>query len=190
MGEVVCHLSVAALEAEMRSAGSPTAARHFQVIWLLAKGHTVAETSAVTSFGVRWIEQLLVRYNAQGPSSLGDQRRHNARPPTVLTPTLLERLGERLLASPPDGGLWTSVKVAAWMACELGLDRVAPQRGWEALRAIGWTLQRPRPRNPASATPEDREAFKKSWPRSSPKKPRLIRSGRSRSLPPTSTASA
>jgi hypothetical protein len=37
-----------------------------------------------------------------------------------------------------------------------------PQRGWEALKAIGWSVQKPRPRHPASATPEEREAFKKT----------------------------
>ena len=33
-------------------------------------------------------------------------------------------------------------QVAAFLAAELGLASVAPQRGWEALRAIGWTIQR------------------------------------------------
>ena len=49
------------------------------------------------------------------------------------------------------------------MASELGLAAVLPQRGWEALKAIDWSVQKPRPRHPASATPEEREAFKKSW---------------------------
>ncbi|MBW8765021.1 MAG: winged helix-turn-helix domain-containing protein [Geodermatophilales bacterium] len=48
------------------------------------------------------------------------------------------------------------------MASELGLAAVLPQRGWEALKAIGWSVQKPRPRHPASATPEEREAFKKA----------------------------
>ena len=48
------------------------------------------------------------------------------------------------------------------MAGELGLAAVLPQRGWEALKAIGWSVQKPRPRHPASATPEEREAFKKA----------------------------
>ena len=37
------------------------------MIWLLARGHTIADVAAVTSFGRRWIEQLLARYNAHGP---------------------------------------------------------------------------------------------------------------------------
>ncbi len=35
------------------------------------------------------------------------------------------------------------------------------QRGWEALKALGWSLQRPRPRNPRAATPKPRRLLKK-----------------------------
>ena len=67
MARVAGHLSVEDLEAEFRSARDPTAMRHFQVIWLLARGHTIADVAAVTSFGRRWIEQLLARYTRTGP---------------------------------------------------------------------------------------------------------------------------
>src|SRR5215218_7601247 len=59
MARVAGHLSVEDLEAGFRSARDPTAMRHFQVIWLLARGHTIADVAAVTSFVPRWIEQLL-----------------------------------------------------------------------------------------------------------------------------------
>src|SRR4051795_3042754 len=137
MARVAGHLSVEDLEAGFRSARDPTAARHFQVIWLLARGHTIADVAAVTSFVPRWIEQLLARYNAEGPEALGDLRRRNGGVPSVLRPALLERLRARLTQPPPDGGLWSSRKVAAWMASELGLAEVLPQCGWEALKAIG-----------------------------------------------------
>ena len=64
MARVADHLSVEDLEARLRSARDPTATRHFQVIWLVARGHTIADVAAVTSFVPRWIEQLLARYNA------------------------------------------------------------------------------------------------------------------------------
>src|SRR4051812_28958872 len=105
--------------------------------------HTIADVAAVTSFVPRWIEQLLARYNAHGPEALGDLRRRNGGVPRVLRPALLERLRARLEAPPPDGGLWSSRKVAAWMAGELGLAAVLPQRGWEALKAIDWSVQKP-----------------------------------------------
>src|SRR5215207_3400995 len=154
MARVAAHLSVEDLEAGFRSAQDPTATRHFQVIWLLARGHTIADVAAVTSFVPRWIEQLLARYNAKGPEALGDLRRRN-------------------------GGV----------ASELGLAEVLPQRGWEALKAIGWSVQKPRPRHPVSATPEEREAFKKSWSRPSLRREPSTRTSRSKSGPRTSTAS-
>ena len=190
MAQVAAHLSVDDLEAGFRSAQDPTAARHFQVIWLLARGHTIAQVAAVTSFVPRWIEQLLARYNARGPDTLGDLRRANGTRPSVLRPELLARLRERLADPPPDGGLWSGPKVARWMAGELGRKAVAPQRGWEALKAIGWTIQTPRPRHPAAAIPEEQEAFKKSLSRPLLRKGQSIPTNRSRSSPRTSTASA
>ncbi len=189
MARVTTHLSVSDLEREYRAAKDATAARHYQAIWLLAKGHTVPEVAEMTSFGTRWLEQLLSRYNARGPTALGDQRRHNGRAPTILKPALLARLKPRLAMPPADGGLWTGPKVAAWMAGALGLEKVAPQRGWEALRAIGWTIQVPRPQHPQAATAEEREAFKKSSPRWSRRKPSATRRSPSRSSPATSTGS-
>jgi transposase len=106
-----------------------------------------------------------------------------------LKPDLLDKLKDRLREPPPDGGLWTSPKVAAWMASELGLKRVAPQRGWEALKAIGWSVQKPRPRHPQAATPEDKAAFEKSWPRLLRRKRQSTRTRRSRSGRRMSTAS-
>ncbi len=189
MAHVADHLSVSALEQQDRSCTDVTAARHLQAIWLLAKGHPIAEVAATVAYARRWVERLLARYNAQGLQALGDLRCRNGTSPSVLKPDLLDKLKERLREPPPDGGLWTSPKVAAWMASELGLTQVAPQRGWEALKAIGWSVQKPRPRHPASATPEDKAAFEKSWLRWSRRKRPSTRISRLRSGPRTSTAS-
>jgi len=161
MAYVAGHLSVAALEERYEACEDAISSRRFQTIWLLAKGHSTGEAAAMTSFGQRWIEQLLERYNALGPSALGDLRRGNGASAKVLKPELLVRLRVRMADPPPDGGVWTSGKVARWMAGELGLASLAPQRGWEALRAIGWSIQKPRPRNPKAATAAEQEAFKK-----------------------------
>lgn len=170
MARVVGYLSVAELQVGYRGSGDATRARHFQVIWLLAQGRTVAEVARLTSFVPRWIEELLVRYNTFGPSSLGDRRRGNGAKATVLTAEVLDALRERLKTPPDDGGVWSSRKVAAVMAAELGLASVAEQRGWEALRAIGWSIQRPRPRHARAATPEEQATFKKTSPTRSPRR--------------------
>ena len=170
MAEVVAHLSLAELQAGYRTSGDAKLARHCQVIWLLAQGRSCAEVGQLTSLARRWVEQLLARYNAFGPSSLGDRRRGNGAQPTILTPAVLDLLRERLTSPPEDGGLWTAKKVAAVMAAELGLAKVAEQRGWEALRAVGWTIQRPRARHARAASPEAQAEYKKASRERSPKR--------------------
>jgi hypothetical protein len=131
MAYVENHLSIEDLAARYRGCEDVCAARHYQTIWLLAQGHTVSAVSAMTSFVPRWIEELLARYNALGETALGDLRRHNGTRPSVLKRDLLDKLKGRLREPPPDGGVWSSRKVADFMAAELGLEKFAPQRGWE-----------------------------------------------------------
>jgi len=190
MARVAAHLSVAELEARFRAARDATEARHVQAIWLLAQGRTIAEVSSVLAFVPRWVEELLQRYNARGSAALGDLRRHNGRAASVLTEEVLAALKERVQRAPDDGGLWTGPKVAAWLAVRLGREQVHPQRGWEALNLIGWSIQTPRPRHPAAATPEEQAAFKKILLPRSKKSPRRIRTARSRSGPQMSIGSA
>lgn len=50
------HMSVGELEARFVGCQAVTAARHFQVIWLLARGHRAAQVAATTTaFGERRI---------------------------------------------------------------------------------------------------------------------------------------
>ena len=190
MAHIVEHLSVEELEARYRAAQDATEARHFQAIWLLAQGRTFLEVAEVLAFVPRWVEQLAARYNASGPAALGDQRRRNGRRASLLTPKLLAALAERLKKPPEDGGVWSGPKVAAWMARRLGRAKVHPQRGWDALRRLGWSLQSPRPRHPRAAAPEERAALKKRSGRRWRGPGRRVPAARSRSGPRTSTASA
>ncbi len=156
MARIVEHLSVAELGARFRAAQTVAEARHTQAIWLLAQGRAVVEVAGVLALTPRWVEALAARYNAHGPAALGDGRRRNGRAPSVLTEAVL---AGRLREPPEDGGLWSGPKVAAWMARHLKLARVHPQRGWEALKRLGWSVQTPRPRHPRAADPEARAAF-------------------------------
>ena len=159
---VADHLSMEGLDHGYRTAGDGTTARHFEVIRLLAKGHSTTQVSSLTGFGLRWVEELVVRYNAFGPDSLGDLRRRNGKSASLLTESLLEALRRRLDSPPDDGGVWTSKKAAGFIATFHGLSSCSVQRGWEALKAIGWSIQAPRPKNPKAASAEEQQAFKKT----------------------------
>jgi transposase len=144
----------------------------------------------VLAFVPRWVEELAARYNAFGPEALGDRRRRNGRAASLLTEAVLSALAERVRTPPEGGGVWSGRKVAAWIARHLGLAQVHPQRGWEALKRIGWSIQAPRPRHARAATPEQRSDFKRGWRKPSRRPKRPIPTARSRSGPRTSTASA
>ena len=170
MVRVADHLSAGALQAGWRGSKDATLARRCRVIWLLTEGHTTAEVARLTGFVRRWVEELVVRYNRFGPSSLGDRRRGNGAKARILTPEIPAMVRERLQTAPDRGGVWTAKTVAAVIAAALGAAHVAEQRGWEALRAVGRTIQRPRPRHAQAAMPEAQAAFERSLRKPSPSK--------------------
>lgn len=189
MTPIVDHLSVEELERGYRSAADPISKSHFHAIWLLAQGYVASEVARLLSFTTRWVELLRARYNAHGPSALGDQRANNGRAPIVLTAAALAALGDRLKMPPDDGGVWNSVKVARWLAAHHGLAMVHAQRGWDALQRLGYSIQQPRPRHARTADESEQAAFKKNSRRRSPRKRPSTPTSRSRSGRATSTAS-
>lgn len=159
------HLSTTDLEGRYERAPDPIAKSHFHALWLLAKGHEIDEVAELLSFSTRWVYQLIKRYNEGGPDSLGDRRVDNGAAATIVTPEALRALRERVKTPPDDGGLWSGPKVARWLAEFHGLRSVHDQRGWDALIAIQYSIQKPRPRHPEAANDEDRAALKKTAPR-------------------------
>src|SRR3954447_20780792 len=200
--DLVAHLSPAELGQRYRAARSPIERSQLQIVWLLSRGRGEREVAQVTGYGRRWAAEVVRRYNEEGPDGLGDRRRANAgaRPllgggrATAGAGPLLgagdEAALRAALAEPPaDGGLWTGPKVAAWMAIRLG-RKVWPQRGWDSLRKVGYSAQRPRPRHAKAASLEEQAAYKKSWPPRWTSTARRSPGGRSRCGPSTSTGSA
>jgi transposase len=153
---VAPHLSVPDLAARYRQAHDPVARTRWQIV----------------GYSPNWVRTILRRYNADGPEGLVDQRSfHRGGNPPLLSPALKAELVDALDGPAPDGGCWSCRQAAAWMAERLGRP-VADVRGWEVLRALGFTLQRPRPRA-TQADPAAQDAFKKGgsrrrWTRSGP----------------------
>jgi transposase len=156
------HLALDALERRYRTAKDPVARSHWQVIWLLAQGLPSERVAAVTGYTANWVRTIAQRYKQHGPVGLGDRRHRNPGSSGLLSAAQYTALASALDQAPPDGGLWTGPKVAAWMAARLGRP-VYPQRGWELLQRLGLRPKVPRPRH-AKAEPAAQAAFKKSSP--------------------------
>lgn len=155
---VTPHLGADDLERRYRRARDPVARGQWQIVWLVARGKLAREAAEATGYSAKWVGAVVKRYNADGPEGIGDRRRANPGRAPLLGPEERAALHARLAAPPPDGGLWSGPKVAAWIAERTGRS-VGPQCGWEYLVRLGCTLRRPRPRH-ADADPEAQAAFK------------------------------
>lgn len=162
MTSIAPHLSTSELEVCFKTAPDSVARSHFHALWLLSEGYENDEVAELLSFSTRWVQALLKRYNEGGPKQLGDQRVNNGTEPTILTPQALAALKERIKTAPDDGGVWSGPKVAHWLAGFHQIKSVHDQRGWDALIAIGYSIQKPRPRHPEAATAKQRAALKKT----------------------------
>ena|SRR6185295_11766449 len=155
---IALHLPIEELQQRYRTAEDPVARSQWQILWLLAQGLPTAQVAQVTGYGVRWIQEIARRYRA-GPAAIGDRRHTNPGAAPLLDGELQAQLRAALAGPSPDGGIWTGRWVAHWMSERLG-KRVRVQRGWEWMRRLGFTPQRPRPREPR-ADAAAQEAFKK-----------------------------
>ena len=130
----------------------------WQMLWLLADGTPTAQVAQMTGYTVRWVQEVARRYRA-GPAAIGDRRHGNAGAPPLLDASQQQALRTVLGGPAPDGGVWTCRSVAAWIGAAIGRP-VDAARGWEWMRRLGFTPQRPRPRETrANAAAQD--AFKK-----------------------------
>jgi len=157
------HLPVAELERRYRAARDPVARSHWQILWLLSSGHRSAAVAAVTGYSVNWVREIARRYRQDGPGGVGDRRHHNPGGPALLDAAGRAALQEALAGPAPDGGLWTGRQVATWLSAYVQRP-IHPQRGWEYLTQLGFSLQQPRP-TAVQADPVAQAAFKKGGSR-------------------------
>ncbi len=155
------HLPPDALEQRYRACRNVTERSHWHMLWLVSRGHTCPTVARLTGYSADWVRTMVHRSNVAGPAGLVDRRGANPGRPPLVPPAVREDLRQVLGNPPPDGGLWTGPKVAAWLSARL--DRtVSPQRAWDTLRTLDFRLHQPRPRA-AAGDPAAQDAFKKQW---------------------------
>jgi transposase len=102
-----------------------------------------AAVARVTGYAVHWIQEVARRYRA-GPETIGDRRHGHPGAAPLLNGEQQEALRTALAGPAPDGGVWSCRNVAAWMSQTRGRP-VSEQHGWEGMRRLDFTPQRPRP---------------------------------------------
>jgi transposase len=160
---IVPHLSPEEIHRRYRACRGGIEKTHWQILWLLTRTTdppTPAQVAAQVGLTPAWVRTVLKRWNAAGPDALADHRAATNGGRPKLTADRQAELGAALQRPPPDGGLWTGPKVAAFVRDRWGVA-VCKQTGWEWLRGLGFRLQVPRPKNPKAATEEEQRAWKR-----------------------------
>jgi transposase len=166
--KVAGHLAPEEVFRRYRACPDARAKTRWHAIWLMARpaAPLTAEGAAeAVGLSAVWVRKLVHRYNANGPEGLQDGREANGAKPR-LTDGQQAELFAALQAEPPDGGVWSGPKVAAFALARFGV-KVRNQTGWEWLRGLGLRLKVPRPRHPRAAT----AAEQRRWQR----RPRPVR---------------
>ncbi|HWP44192.1 MAG TPA: helix-turn-helix domain-containing protein [Blastocatellia bacterium] len=130
------HLTAEQLKARYRSCRDAKEARRWHALWLVSEGYTPQEAARLTGLQASWVRRILHSYNENGPEGLIDGHRRNpggAKP--RLSAEQMNELREQLREHPPDGGLWTGPKVAAWIEERTG-KKTYPQLGWVYLKNL------------------------------------------------------
>ena len=157
---VVEHLSHAEIDRRYRTCPDAAEKSRWHVLWLVTRPESPASATAaakLVGFTPAWGRAILKRYHDRGPAALVDGRRGNGSDPT-LTPEQQAELFAALQADPPDGGLWSGPKVAAFVRDRFGVE-VWPQTGWQWLKDLGFRLVVPRPRHPGAASPDQQRVW-------------------------------
>src|SRR5690606_757375 len=94
-----------------------------------------------------------------GPEAMLDGRRNNPGQDRLLDEDGVAALRQAIEnEEPPGGGQWNGPKVAVWMSERLG-RKLDPARGWDYMRYLDYTPQRPRPRHEKAADMEAQRRY-------------------------------
>jgi transposase len=161
------HLEISYLGA-MRPQGTAQSLeqRRLRAIRLLKAGETYRDVASIVGASLSSVVRWQQSYRSQGKGGL------QVKPSPGRTPLLNQRQRERLsrllLRGPMEAGygtnLWTLRRIAEVIHREFGVHYTVPNV-WKLMRALGWTCQKPTPRDRERNEEAIRYWKQHVWPR-------------------------
>jgi len=127
------------------------------------RGASIDDIAQITDLKRRTVHAILHRFQERGIKGK-DAIRQTGRP-AFLTLKQRKELVAKLEEGPSGNktGLWSTKEVKAYIKKHYGVE-YATVHVWELLKALGFTLQKPRPRHRKAPNREGVERFKKKLP--------------------------
>jgi transposase len=125
------------------------------------RGASIDEIARITTLPRRTVHGTLGRFAERGIAAK-DSIKQSGKPPK-LSLKQRKRLIRDLERGPPHNpsGLWSTKEVCELLRTKYHVS-FWPQHAWRILKALGFSLQKPRKQHHKSASPEEVEAFKKT----------------------------
>ncbi len=155
---VTKHLPYDEVIQRFKACTDPLEMIRWQALLFRMEGKSTTEVAALCHKTRHWVTNTVRTWNLGGPQALRDHRHENGRS-CLLSPADQTELRQVLNKPPTAGGIWTSAKVATWIAPRVRRT-VTAKCGGDYLKRLKWSRQRPRPRHP-KANPEAQETFQK-----------------------------
>jgi transposase len=150
------------IEEEIQSKPEGRYFHRLHIVLLLARGMTCQEAAKIFSEPVRTVQRWAKELNEGGLDALKDE--HHPGRPTRLTPGQLLELESDLAKGPQEfgftQGFWDGPLLSYHIGEKYGVD-LKVRRCQVLFHQMGYALLRPRSK-PAGASPQCREAFKKT----------------------------
>lgn len=157
------HFSSKELEKKYKQSQDPVESRKYHLLWLVSQDYQLKEAVEVVGLNYNYGYKIVKRYNTEGVEGIRNRRklRCPGKSRALLNEKQEQELREQLKSPAPDGGVWTGPKVARWIEQTTGRARVWNQRGWDYLKKLKHSWQRPRPHH-AKGDAQAQAAFKKN----------------------------
>lgn len=158
--EIAVRESVEELKEKYRDSKCKVESRRIQVVWWLAEGKSRKEVVELSGYSKRQLIAIINRYKEGGLKELRDKRGEGKGAKKLLSDEEMLLFGQIVRKDYEKGVIWNGKKVVEWVKEELGKE-IYVSRGYEMLGAIGFSVQRVRPRH-VKGDKEKQEGFKKN----------------------------
>ncbi len=161
------HLSTSELKEKYRKTKDLVEARRWHFLWKVSHGWTVKNSALAVGISNSYGWKILKNYNEKGIEGVNNKKKESKGHLRGIKPLLndqqFKKLTKLIKKKSPDGGLWSGPKVARWIEKETGRTKVWNQRGWDYLKKLKYSWQKPRPKH-RKGDPIEQESFKKNLP--------------------------
>lgn len=157
------HLSTEELARKYKKCQDPIESRRWHLLWKISSGKSIRESTEIVGLNYQYGKRIVKKYNELGEEGVKNRRKiakkevHTGGRERLLNEEELGELAKALKEKPADGGIWTGRKVARWIEKKTGREKVWEQRGWDYLKKLDYSWQRPRPKHRKGDSEAQRE---------------------------------